>query len=668
MKYFNDKVKVLLHGGDYNPEQWIDYPQVLQEDMRLMKKAEINSATVGIFSWAMLEPEEGRFDFSFLDDTFERLTKINSHIILATPSGARPRWLAEKYPEVLRVDKTGHRARFGGRHNHCMTSPRYREKVQIMNRKLAERYGKHPNLVLWHISNEYSGECHCELCYQAFQDYLKQKFNGDLDRLNHEWWTTFWSHRYTSWDQIIPGDYSVHGLELEWKRYCNAQIIDFMKAELEPIRELTPNIPITTNMVEFWWSNYRKMAREVDVVSWDNYPCWHGSNQIEEASKTAFWHDFFRGVKDGQPFLMMESTPSKVNWKPYNKLKRPGMHRLSALQAIAHGSDSVQYFQWRQSRGSSEKFHGAVVSHRGTEETREYQDVASVGETLRKVSEIAGTEVESQVAILMDVESMWALEEAQGFQLENKKYFETLLQVHQSFWKQGINVDIIFPDSDFSKYKLIAAPMLYMTSKNTIEKISDYVTSGGTLVSGYMTGLVNENDLCWLGGFPGEELKHVFGLWTEETDSLYPEDRNVIRYGEKEYEAIDYCEVVHPKTAEVLGVYGSDYYKDMPAVCKNSFGKGTAYYIAFRDNGTFTDEFYSCLCDRIQIKKNAISLSEGTTVHVRKGLEREYFFLENYKENPGTIVLDGCYRDLETGEEVSGEVKLPPFGSKILWR
>lgn len=265
--FFNDNVSCFLHGGDYNPEQWMDRPDILKEDMRLMKLAGMNSASIGIFSWAVLEPEEGKFDFSFLDETMDRLEGIGAKIVLATPSGARPRWLAERYPEVLRMDRRGHRNHFQARHNHCFTSPVYREKVREMNRKLAQRYGGRSNLVLWHISNEYSGECHCPLCYQAFREYLKEKFHGDLDLLNHEWWTTFWSHQYTSWEQIEPGDESVHGLELEWKRFITYQTIDFIKNEIAPLREITPNIPVTTNMMEFWGLDYRKLSQVLDVAS-----------------------------------------------------------------------------------------------------------------------------------------------------------------------------------------------------------------------------------------------------------------------------------------------------------------------------------------------------------------------------------------------------------------
>ncbi len=657
----------LLHGGDYNPEQWQDRPDILEEDMRLMTLAHINSATVGIFSWAELEPEEGKFDFTFLDETMDRLHRIGAKVILATPSGSRPRWLAQAYPEVLRMDAQGHREHYGNRHNHCFTSPIYREKVGIINRRLAARYQNHPALLLWHVSNEYNGECRCPLCIKAFQDYVKEQFHGDLELLNHEWWAHFWAHRYTSWDQIEPGDFAVNGLELTWKRFVTHQTVSFLKAEMEPLRELTPHIPVTTNFMPVWGLDYREIAREVDVISWDNYPYWHKpGEEISVAVKSAFWQDYFRSLKQ-HPFLLMESTPSNANWAPCNKLKRPGMHRLASLQAIAHGSDSVQYFQWRQSRGSCEKLHGAVVSHQGTEHTRVFREVAALGETLQKLEDVAGCTVPAEVGILLDTSSLWALEASPGFCRQGKGYEKTLLTVYHAFWKQGINVDILFPDSDFTPYRLIAAPMLYMTPQPLIDKLAAYVSGGGTLLGGYITGLVNENDLCWLGGFPGGALKDVFGLWAEETDTLYPEESNGICFPDgTRYDAIDYCEVVHPSTAETLAVFESDYYRGMPALCKNKYRNGAAYYMACRDRGDVTDRICRTLTKALSLTVNLpVIPPDGVTAHTRTDGEMLTLFLENYTDRPQEITVGAGYQNAETQSPLPSSLTLPPFGCVV---
>ena len=270
----SDKCRHILHGGDYNPDQWIETPGIWDEDMRLMKLSGCNAMSVGIFAWSALEPEEGRYGFGWLDTIMDKLAQNGVYAILATPSGARPAWMSQKYPEVLRVSPARTRNLHGQRHNHCYTSPVYRQKTEAINRMLASRYKDHPALIAWHISNEYGGECHCELCREAFRNWLKKKYDNSLDNLNRAWWTGFWSHRYTDWSQLEPpspiGETSVHGLNLDWKRFVTYQTIDFFKNEIKPLRELTPDIPVTTNfMGTYTGLDYWKFALEVDIVSWD---------------------------------------------------------------------------------------------------------------------------------------------------------------------------------------------------------------------------------------------------------------------------------------------------------------------------------------------------------------------------------------------------------------
>lgn len=422
MKKFNpvsEKIPKMLHGADYNPEQWEKYPEVLEEDIRLMKLANCNVMSVGIFSWAKLEPEEGKFNFEWMDRLLDTFHENGIYAFLATPTGARPAWMSEKYPEVLRVGANRVRNLHGMRHNHCFTSPVYREKTTMMNTKLAERYAHHPAVIGWHISNEYGGECHCSYCQDAFREWLKKKYQT-LDALNDAWWTTFWSHTYTSWSQVESpaphGETMVHGQNLDWKRFVTDQTLDFYRHEIKPLKKANPDLPATANFMEaFEGLNYAKFADDLDIVSWDSYPTWHDEqDESNLAAWTAMNHDMFRSLKGGKPFLLMESTPSLTNWQPISKLKKPGMHVLSSLQAVAHGSDSVQYFQWRKSRGSSEKFHGAVVDHAGHENTRVFQEVSELGGNLSRLDEIVGTTVNAEVAIIFDTENRWAVKDSQA--------------------------------------------------------------------------------------------------------------------------------------------------------------------------------------------------------------------------------------------------------------
>ena len=670
-KYINDKFPHFIHGADYNPEQWIDDKSIWDEDMRLLNLANCNELTVGIFSWATLEPEEGRFDFSFLDEIIDKVYSKGGKVILATPSGARPRWLAEKYPDVLRVNSEGKRELYGMRHNHCYTSVAYREKVRIINTKLAERYGKHPAVIAWHISNEYGGKCYCPLCGNAFRGFVKEKYDGDIKKLNAAWWATFWSHNYTSFDQIeFPvkhGEQCIHGLNLDFYRFCSHQTVDFMRAEIEAIRSVCSDIPVTTNMMPgFPDINYRELAKFIDVTSWDSYPTWHANDQVEQAYKNAFWHEFFRTLKH-RPFLLMESAPGLVNWHDYNKLKRPGMDKLSSLQAVAMGSDSVQYFQWRKSRGSSEKFHGAVVDHVGHENTRVFKTVSDTGATLKAIDEVCGTVIDSKVAIIFDWENRWAVEDAQFFTNVRKKYSSTCTNYYIPLWERGINVDIIGPHDDLSAYSLVIAPMLYMTDDETVKNLTSYVEGGGTLYATYLLGMVNETDLCYLGGFPANGLKEVFGIWNEELDTLYPDETVKAKMSDgREYLLKDCCELIHANGAGVLAEYTTEFYQGRPMLTVNEYGKGKAYYQAARDCGELWEDMCGELLEELSI---ASVLPErqptGVVAHIRADKDDKYLFLQNYRDEAvGGIKLDGTYRNMET-QEVTSVAELGAFDVKI---
>lgn len=656
-KKFFDKI---IHGGDYNPDQWIKTPEIWDEDMRLMKLAHINSATVSIFSWSLLEPEEGVYNFGWLDEIMDKLHANGISAVLATPSGARPPWLAQKYPEVLRVAENGIRNEFGVRHNHCLTSPIYREKVRSINRMLAERYKNHPALKMWHISNEYSGECHCELCQQAFRDWLREYYHNDIEELNDSWWNGFWSHRMNDWSQINSpkdrGENHISAMMLCWKRFVSDSHISFYENEIAPLREITPDIPITTNLMRMHQGiDYQKFAKKMDLVSWDNYPHWDKGDNDYQALETAFIHDVFRSMKDGQPFFMMESTPSNVNWHDVNKLPKPGMQELSAIQAVAHGADSVQYFQWRKSRNGHEKYHGAVVDHVGHENTRVFKGIARLGEVLENLSGVVGKECESKVAVVYDWQNSWAITHFCGFNNVNRNYLGECIKWYAPFRKRGISVDIIPMDGDFSKYDTVIAPFLYMLKDGTGERIKSYVENGGNFVATYLTGFVDKNDMCYLGGFPGDGLMDVFGVWCEETDSLPEGMKNTASFGGKDYDVVHICDIIHAKGAKILGEYKSDFYAGMPAVTENSFGKGKAYYAAFRNDADFADDFCKML-----IGKNSISADCDITaengIEIRK--RGDYVFILNFADCEKKIVLDKEYTNVLSSEKISGEITL----------
>ncbi len=671
----------ILHGGDYNPEQWLHYPNVLNEDFRRFALARINSITIGVFAWAALEPEEGCYCFDWMDDIIERAARRNMRVVLATPSGGKPNWLAQRYPEVRRVSPEGGRDPQHGRHNHCLTSPIYREKVGAINLRLAERYGHHPSLTLWHISNEFSGYCYCDLCRSAFRQWLQLKYEN-LDALNDAYWSRFWSHTYTSWDQIHHLDKSVDGLVLDWKRFMTDQCCSFIRQEAEPLRRFAPGVPVTTNLM-LWANcyNYWELAKELDVISWDSYPNWHSDcdGEFDESRvgmETAFHHDMFRSMKGGKPFLLMETTPSQVNWKQVSPLRRPGVNRLNGLQAVAHGSDAVCYFQLRRSRGSSEQFHGAVIDHSGNENNRVFREVAALGECLEKLKDVVGARIPARVAIIFDKESKWALEQCSSAQTENKNYTETLLSYYLPLWKRGIAVDVIDSQASLEPYTLVIAPMLFLLDASRAENLTGFVKRGGTLVATYHTGLVDEATRCFMNGAPGP-LRQVLGLWVEEFDALPDLARRQVcplvngEHGlSGTYEARHYLDLVHLEGAEALAVYGEDFYADRPALARNRVGKGRAYYVASRNDERFTDDFLGFLLQDLGVRAAlSADLPKGVSAHCRTLGHQDYCFLLNFTPRPVDITLqDESLEDMETGDCFNTIITLQAFGSRIFRR
>lgn len=663
----------MLHGGDYNPEQWMDSPEILEEDIRLFREAHINCVSLGIFSWANLEPQKDVYRFEWMDKIIDKLYENGIYTVLATPSGARPQWLAQEYPEVLRVRPDGTRNLYGERHNHCYTSSVYRERVTKIDTALAKRYANHPGVILWHISNEFGGECHCELCQQAFRQWVQEKY-GTLDALNHAWWSHFWSHTYTDWSQVHSpspiGETSIHGLNLDWRRFVTHQTIDFMKTEIDAVKAVNPDIPVTTNMMTMYTYelNYFKFRDALDVISWDNYPEWHNPWGNEEVAKDcAMTHDMMRSIQK-KPFLMMECTPSATNWQSVSKLKKPGMHELSVIQAIAHGADSGQYFQLRQSRGSCEKFHSAVISHTGTENTRTFQEVAQTGTDLEKLSDrVYGSDSPAQVAIIFDTENKWALDCCRGPRNAGLDYFGSIRKNYSYFWKNGITTDIVDSEFDFSGYKLVIAPMLYLFRAGIQDKLRRFVEQGGTLVTTCFTGVVNETDLCFLGEATEEKLSNVLGLWVEETDSLYDCESNHTTWNNKRYRLTELCEVCHPTTCEVLSVYEEDFYAGAPVLTKNRFGKGTAYHLCATADEEFFRDFYEKLASQLHLERALeTEVPKGISLTWRESEREKLIFVQNFEGDAAALELDQPYTDMLTGETYDKNLTVDGYSFAVI--
>lgn len=665
MTKFFDRI---LFGGDYNPNQWPK--EIWEEDIRIFKKASINSATVNVFSWAKIQPSENCYDFEELDQIIERLSKEGFDIVLATSTAALPAWMFKKYPEVARTDYDGRHHKFGQRHNACPNSLVYQKYAERLATKLAERYGENPQVTCWHINNEYGGECYCDNCEKAFRVWLKDKYQT-IEALNKAWNMEFWGHTVYEWDEIVlPNALSegigydktaFAGISIDYRRFNSDSLLKNYMMERDAIRKIDPTTPITTNLMgTFKGLDYFKWAKEMDLISWDNYPAYN-----TPWSLVAMTHDLMRGLKQ-QPFMLMEQTPSQQNWQPYNSLKKPGQMRAQSYQTIAHGADTIQYFQLRRSIGACEKFHGAVIEHVGHEDTRVFRETAALGAELAQLSDIIGTQTQSQVAVIFDWDNYWALEYTSGPTVD-LKYVEQIHRYYRYFHEQNIAVDLVPVDADLSKYKLVAAPVLYMIKEGMQERLTDFVKQGGSLLTTYMSGIVDQSDNVHLGGYPGPLLE-LAGIWVEEIDALAPEQSNGVSLVNEELTGTSnlVSDLIHLENAEALAHYTSNFYAGMPAVTKNIFGDGTVYYFGGQLEDQLQDQLFKTI-----VKETDITpvIEEATKLEIacRENEEAKFFVIINFHEEaqPLPAMFVGK-TDLLTGEVLSSEMMLTQYTTYIV--
>jgi len=683
----NPRLATLWHGGDYNPDQWPE--AVRRDDPRLMNLAGVNVASTAIFAWSQLEPEPGRFDFTWLDEAFDWLHAAGVYIALATPSAAHPRWLTAMHPEVNAVDDQGRRLPHGGRQQFCPSSPVYREHVARINRALAERYKDHPGLVLWHVSNEYGKACWCDRCAENFRRWLQDRY-GTIETLNEQYWATFWSHRFNDWSEVIPPyktcNVVPNGLVLDWQRFQSHMVCDFFKHEVAVLREVTPRVPVTTNLMG-WYDglDYAKFAQVMDVISWDSYPDVGGDPAFVAAT-----HALMRGLKENRPWLLIEQTPSSTNWKPFHRLKPPGLMRLWSWQAIGHGSDSAMYFQWRKTRGAHEKIHGAVVDHTGTEKPRVFQEVAALGAEMARIGpRVVGTRAApARVGVLWDQENRWALENSAG-PSRDKRVVETAVKHYRAVWRQNVPVDVVRMDADWSPYDVLIAPQMYMIKSGTYPlqapaeemrtrvdeaaKIAGWVRAGGTLVATYLTGLVNETDLVYEGGYPGP-LRDLLGVWAEEID-MHPADeapnRILVKKGafaraKPRYACDRVFDLIHARGAKVLATYADGWYKGRPCLTVNRVGKGLAYYLATDAEDAFLVDFYRAVAKAKGIVP-IVRPAAGVEVLEREGGGRRLVFLLNHAAKTRQVNLGKTKGvDLLSNKKVRGTVRIEPYGVRVI--
>ncbi len=625
-------------GGDYNPEQWSR--DVWADDMRLMRLARVSFVSLGIFSWSWLEPSKGEYTFEWLDEIMDLLHENGIAVDLATATATPPPWLSTAYPEILPVDREGHTLWPGSRQAWCPSSPLYREMALTLTDRLAGRYHDHPALAMWHVSNEYACHnlpCYCDTCAAAFRRWLERR-HGSLDALNDAWGTAFWSQRYTAWDDILPPrlttTFNNPTHVLDYSRFGSDTLLDFYLAEHEVIRRHSPDVPVTTNfmtMSHFRLLDYHDWAPHQDVVSTDHYVVDALDHPRAELS---FNGDLTRGLAGGRPWMLMEHSTSAVNWQPVNPAKVPGQTILDSLTHVARGADDIGFFQWRQSRAGSEKYHSAMVPHAGEDSDR-FREVCELGAIAARLGELRGSRVEADVAILWDYESEWAVA-GPCMPSSRLDYVTAAHTVHRLLRDRGVTCDVVHPDTDLTGYRMVVVPTLYLVSDAQAAAIADAAEAGAHVIVTYFSGISDPDDHVRLGGYPGA-FRDLLGLRVEEFFPLRPDESVGLTGGGT---GTVWSEHARAVDTEVLHSYADGPLSGRPAIARRVVGDGAAWYLGtLPDDGTL-----GAVLDRAASEAGVSPASTapvGVEVVRRSAGEHRWLFVLNHTEEPCEVSVTG---------------------------
>ena len=664
-----DHVRPLAYGADYNPEQWPE--EVWAEDARLMREAGVNLVSLGIFAWSLLEPEPGVFDFSLLDKVIPLLADAGVDVDLATPTAAPPNWFLAAYPHVRPVMDDGVILAGSSRQTYCPHSPEYREACLRIATALAERYAAHPSVTMWHVHNEYgspTGACYCEVSAAAFRDWLRAKYRT-LDALNEAWTATFWGQTYTAWEQIdtpkrTPMADVNPAHRLDFARFTSDTTLELYTAQRDAIKAALAavgrsDVPVTTNFqlincksLDFWaW------AREVDVAANNHYLTAEAADNHIELALTA---DFSRSMRRGDPWIVMEHSTGAVSWQPRNIAKRPGEMRRNTLAHVARGADGALFFQWRASRGGGEKFHSAMLPHGGTD-TRIWREVVELGANLKSLAELEGSRVASDTAILWDWESWWAVEQVFRPSVD-LNFKERQLAYYEQLWRAHVQVDFAHPASDLSGYKLVVVPQMYLCREQWAKNLRDYVTGGGTLVVSYFSGIVDEDDAVYLGGYPGV-LREMLGLTIGEFLPLRHTEQAALTAADDSFGTI-WSEEIHLQSAKAIHSFTSGPASGGPAVTRNRLEDGTVWYVATTPDPTTLREILRAAATDAQVPFDTTTPDTLELVHRTSADGTRYLFAINHSDSPTPLPATG--QDLLTATPHEFNAPIPSGAVKVL--
>jgi beta-galactosidase len=651
----------LAFGGDYNPEQWPE--EVWVEDVALMQRAGVNLVSVGIFAWGNLEVADGVFEWGWLDRILDLLHEGGIGVDLATPTAAPPMWLLDAHPEIATVDADGRRTARGGRLAWSPSSAVFRRYALRMVRAIAERYARHPALRLWHVSNEIGNEnasCFSDETAVAWQEWLRAKY-GTLERLNDAWVTTVWGHTYTDFAQLQPPRAARTGhnpsLLLDFARFTSDALLGHYLAERDVLREVTPDIPVTTNfmiMTDPGAADYGVWGREVDLVANDHYTIAADPRRHVDLSFSA---DRTRGIAGGRPWILMEHSTAAVSWQPVNRAKSAGELHRNTIAHIARGADGALFFQWRQARAGAEQFHSAMVPHAGPE-SRIFRDIERLGEMLRRLAPVRGTVVaRAEVALLFDHDSAAAMR-AGRTPTEHLDVLDLPLAVHEALTRRGIAVDVLTSDQPLDGYEVVIAPTLYLVTDAAADALRRFVEGGGHALVSYFSGIADEAGQIRLGGYPGA-FRDLLGVWVDEFFPLLLDEAITLDDGSQ---ATLWSERVDARDAQVLTRFTAGDLAGEPAITRRRTGEGSATYLATRPGAAALDRLLDDVLSAAGVRPVA-RIEPGLEVVRRAGESGSYLFAINHDDAPRRLDARGL--DLLTDEEADAWV-VPPGGIRVI--
>ncbi len=659
------KLSQLAYGGDYNPEQWPE--TVWAEDVELMKRSGVNLVTLGVFSWAKLQPSPSTYAFDWLDRAMALLHDNGIMVDLATATASPPPWFSRLHPDSLPVNAEGLIYSPGARQHYCPNNAAYREEGGRLVRQVATRYGPHPALAMWHINNEYGahvGACYCDRCAAQFRAWLQQKYRT-LDNLNDHWGTSVWSQCYQQWEEILPPraapTFGNPAQLLDYRRFMSDSLLACLLNEKSVLSEITPEIPVTTNFSGehglLTAANYFEWAKHVDFVSFNSYP----DPLDADPADIAFACDVQRGLGGGKSWLLMEQAASQVNWRTHNAVKRPGQMRLWSYQALAHGADGIMFSKWRAARTGAEKFQSGMVPHGGPE-TRTFREVEQLGNELKKLSAIRGATTRADVALVLDWENMWALETESRPAPIN--YSQMIRTYYRALFEPDVPIDIISTETNLENYKLVVAPALYLVRPGVAERLEAFVNNGGTLIMTFFSGMVDASDRVVLGGYPAP-FRRLLGIHVEEFDAFGHQVRH-IKTPLRGARCTLWADIINLESAEAVASFTEDFYAHRPAITRNALGRGLAYYIGTHPEPSFLRAFLGEICVDCGVRP-PMRVPAGVEVTTRSNEHGEFLFLLNHNSAIQFVDIGPrIRRDLLTGEMVKGQCQLEARDVRVL--